>query len=199
MPAFLRRVKETPRYTLYEAETGGYAAFAAVTGSKRIGSPSSLLFENRSWLLSADPAAGRFIRYAYPAGNGRAAEQGSVALAESPGRPGCPGGGTISQDRVLPGRIDLQVECQERSTLVLKTTYHPNWHVTIDGREERSYMVSPSYIGLDVPSGPHQIRADYRSPAYKTALLLLGACTLLATIWFRRRLARLDAILSQRP
>ena len=194
MPAFLHRIKETPRYTLYQAETGGYAEFAAVTGLKRIGSQSSLFFENRTWLSSADPAAGRFIRYAYPAGNGGSGEQGSGALPESPGRPGCPGGGTISQERVLPGRIDLRVECPQSATLVLKVTYHPNWRVTIDGQEERSFMVSPSYIGLDVPSGPHQIRAEYRSPVYKTALLLLGACALVATIWFRRRFAGLEAL-----
>jgi hypothetical protein len=53
-------------------------------------------------------------------------------------------------------------------------------------------MVSPSFIGLNVPAGPHQITAEYRSPAYKTALLLLGACALVAIVWFRRRLSALS-------
>ena len=95
---------------------------------------------------------------------------------------------------MLPGRIDLQVECQQAATLVLKVTYHPNWQVVIDGQRVRPFMVSPSFIGVAVPAGRHRIRAEYRSPTYKTVLLLLGACTLVATVSCRRRLASLDSI-----
>lgn len=189
MPTFLRRAKDTPRYSLYLAETKGYGQFGTVTGAKGVGSQLNLFSQNRSWLSSADPASGRFIRYEYPASSG---EMGGPAIQ------GCPGGGTIREERVLPGRIDLRVECQEPSTLVLKITYHPNWRVTIDGREMRPFMVSPSFIGVVVPGGPHDVQAEYRSPVYKSVLLLLGACILLATIWLRRRFTRLDAILSSR-
>src|SRR5206468_479431 len=126
MPAFLRRIKETPRYSLYQAETSGYAQFAALNGTNSISSQSSLFSQNRNWLLSTEPAAGRFIRYDSPADRGG---------SESPVKPGCPGGGTISEERVLPGRIDLRVECQQAATLVLKVTYHPNWRIAIDGHE----------------------------------------------------------------
>lgn len=190
MPAWLRRVKETPRYILYRMETGGYAEFAAAATVESIKTQSSLFFRNRDWLLSADPAAGRFIRYDYPVGKGA-----PVSIQTS----GCASAGTISEEQVLPGSIDFRVECQEGSTLVLKTTYHPNWRVTIDGREQRIFMISPSFIGVDVPAGLHHVRARYRSPAYKTALLLLSACTLLATVCLRRWFARLDAVLSSRP
>jgi len=78
-------------------------------------------------------------------------------------------------------------------------TYHPNWQVTIDGRSEQPFMVSPSFIGLYVPPGSHQVRAEYRSPTYKTALLLLGLGALLATIRFRRSFARIDSAVSSRP
>jgi len=187
VPAFLRPAKVTPRYTLYRAETSGYGQFAASTEPISIVSQSSLFFRNRSWLLSAEPAAGRFIRYEYPARTDRSA--GSAG-------PECSRGGKIVEGRVLPGRIDLEVECQQASTLVLKVTYHPNWHVTIDDRRVKHFMVSPSFIGLEVPSGLHHIRAEYRSPRYKLVLLFSGVATLLATIVFRRRFARLDALLS---
>ncbi len=190
MPAFLRRIKETPRYTLYGAETSGYAEFAAVTKAKGIDSQSSLFVQNRSWLLSAEPGAGRFMRYEYPVEGGGSG---------GPWNPACPGGGTINKEQVMPGRFDLRVECQETSTLVLKVTYHPNWRVALDGREVQAFMVSPSFIGLEVPAGVHHVRAEYRSPAYKTAPLFLGACTLFATIWFRRRFAWLDTILFPKP
>ncbi len=195
MPAFLHRIKETARYTLYQAPTSGYGEFVTVNRTNSISSQSSLFSQNRDWLLSAEPAAGRFIRWNYPVGSDRSEGTAEVAAPATPGQPGCPGGGKISEERVLPGRIDVRVECRDLSTLVLKVTYHPNWRVTIDGRRQRPFMVSPSFIGVDVPAGVHQIRAEYHSPTYKTALLLLGVCTLLATIWFRRRFARLDAAL----
>lgn len=198
MPEFLRRIKETPRYVLYQADTSGSAMFATVTDTKKIGSQSDLFARNLSWLTSGGPALGRFLRYDYPEGGGESGAGQNTGGVSPSDRPGCPGGGKITEERVLPGRIDLRVECPEAAPLVLKVTYHPNWRVTIDGREERTYMVSPSFIGVDVPAGLHQIRAEYRSPAYKTVLLLLGACTLLAIVCFRPWLARLDALLASR-
>jgi hypothetical protein len=190
MPAFLGRIKPTSRYILYRAETSGYAQFARVIDPMSMTSQSSLFSRNRDWLLSADPAAGRFIRYDYPDGKGRS--EGGLSS-------GCAGAGMITEERVQPGRLDLRVQCAEAATLVLKMTFHPNWRVTIDGRRQPAFMVSPSFIGVNVPAGLHQLRAEYRSPLYKTALLLLGACTLLAAIWFRRQFARLDAALSSGP
>ena len=193
MPTFLRRIKETSRYILYEAETSGYAQFAAVSGINRIGSQSTLFSRNQSWMLGTDPAAGRFIRYEYPAGSAGPGGAAEGIASQAPDRPRCLAAGKIREERVLPGRIDVRVECPEDSTLVLKVTYHPNWRIVIDGKQVRSFMVSPSFIGLDVPAGGHQVRVEYRSPVYKTALLLLGACVLLATILLRRRLAVMSA------
>jgi len=198
MATFLRPIKATSKHTLYRAQTSGYARFVAVSGIERINSQSDLFLRNRGWFLSPDPAAGRFIRYEYPAGRGGSEAQTDKATSASAGGPACAGGGRISEERVLPGRIDLRVECQEAATLAVKVTYHPNWHVAIDGQQVQSFMLSPSLIGLAVPGGPHHISAEYRSPWYKSALLLLGAFTLIAAIWFRRRFARIDASLCLR-
>lgn len=200
MPQFLRPIKETPGYTLYQAETGGYAGFASITGTRRIDSQSSLFVKNRDWLLGNESAAGRFVRYDYPAGSGQTGTREEVA--EPSGPQSCrsdSGDGTIREEEVRPGRLDLRVECPMASTLVLRVTYHPSWQVTIDGRSEQPFMISPSFIGIYVPPGSHQIRAEYRSPTYKTALLLLGLAALLATIRFRRSLAQLDSAVASRP
>ncbi|HEX9443715.1 MAG TPA: hypothetical protein VGA73_06325, partial [Candidatus Binatia bacterium] len=101
--------------------------------------------------------------------------------------PACPGG-RISERRVLPGRIDLEAECADPSTLVLKMTFHPNWRVAVDGRETPTFMLSPSLIGFDLPAGSHRIEAEYHASPLKTPLLILGALTLLAVFVFRRRL-----------
>jgi hypothetical protein len=191
-PPFLRPVLQADRYVLYEADAWGYARFAGVTGRQPVGSQSNLFAKNRSWFLSAEPAAGRYIRHDYPRRDDRTA-----SLMDAAGSPdasaGCQGRAWIAEERVLPGRIDLRVDCPEAATLVLKTTFHPNWRVSIDGRRARPFMVSPSYLGVSVPAGPHQVRAEYRSPAYKTLLLLVGTGVLAAAIRLRRRFSRLDA------
>ena len=75
-------------------------------------------------------------------------------------------------------------------------TYRPNWQVSVDGREVQSFMLSPSFIGLDLPAGAHQVRAEYRASPLKTGLLTVGGAALLAVICFRRRLRKLEALFS---
>src|SRR5439155_9816942 len=145
---FLRPIKETRRYILYRAETSGYAQFATVSRVDGVGSQPTLFSRNRQWLAGADPGAGRFLRYDYPGGSA-----GSAGAEPGQSPAGCLAAGDITEKRVLPARIDLEVKCPEASTVVLKATYHPNWHVAIDGQDVRPFMVSPSFIGLVVPAG----------------------------------------------
>ncbi len=190
MPSFLRPIKATPRYALYEAETGGYAKFITIHEVKKASSQLSLFNDNRNWMTSKNPEEGKFIRYDYPARS-----DGAEAAATR----GHSGGGSITEERVLPGRMDLRVHCQEAATLVLKMTYHPNWRITIDGQTVQTFMVSPSFIGLEIPAGTHSVRAEYRSPVYKSILLIFGACTLGVTICLRRLFSSVDAHISARP
>jgi hypothetical protein len=192
LPGFLRRIKETPRYVLYEAPTSGYAQFASVSATVADRSQSILFAENRTWLASGDPGASRYVKHDFPDGAWRGGG-GAEGATRGPGSARCVEGGEITEELVRPGRLDLQVECAEASTLVLKMTYHPNWRVAVDGSEVPTFMISPSFIGVDVPGGRHQLRAEYRSSRSKTALLALGACTLVLAVVFRRRLARLGA------
>src|SRR5262249_26533638 len=97
------------------------------------------------------------------------------------------------------GRIDLRTECPTPSTLVLKVTYHPNWRVTVDGRVATAFMVSPSFIGVSLPAGSHQVRAEYRSGMLKTILMVLSGASLLAVIACRRRFEHLETLWARRP
>jgi len=49
-------------------------------------------------------------------------------------------------------------------------------------------MLSPSYIGLNVPPGDHFVTLEYRSTPLKTPLFALGALVLLALVLARRDL-----------
>jgi hypothetical protein len=188
-PAFLRPIKETGRYVLYEAPTSGYAEFAAIARRSSPASQAALFTESRSWFQGPDPAAGRFIRYDYPHGAGSAsADAGQLSAG-----PRCPDG-KVRDERVGEGRIELRAECPVASTLVLKVTYHPNWRVTVDGRDAPTFMVSPSFIGVGLPPGGHDVRAEYRSGLLKNFLVILAGLTVVAVILFRRRLARIETL-----
>jgi hypothetical protein len=187
MPGFLRPLARTPRYTLYEAPTTGIAEYVAIGDRRAVSSQASLFPQNRAWLASRDVAAKRFIRWDYPASTDR-------SLGEA--KDGCPDGAT-SYERVQPSRVDLIVQCRTSGTLVIKVTYHPNWIVTVDGAPAATFMLSPSYLGVELPPGQHFVAAEYRSTPAKTPLLLVGALGLLsATLggwWLERRRGRRSA------
>jgi hypothetical protein len=185
--SFLRPIKETRRYTLYRTETDGYAGYVTVSGRRRPSSQSNLFFQNRDWIQSIDPGAGRFFRYDYPPRRG--ANAAATQPVSANGTPPC-AGEKIREENVLPGRFDLRSECAAATTVVLKTAYHPNWRVAVDGREVEAFMISPSFIGFELPAGAHQIRAEYRAGPLKALLLILGACTIASLLAFRRRFER---------
>jgi len=183
VPWFLTAIKSTRAYTLYRADTTGYTTFARVTN---VAVPATsvaqaqdfILRKQAEWLYSSDAATGTYWRWDY-AGGGTA-----PARADS----GAPESGEILNEKVGADRIVVHANCIGPSNLIFKVTYHPNWHVTVDGREQPTFMASPSYLGVAVPPGRHEIAAEYRSSLLKKLLLLLGACVVVGMIWCRRLL-----------
>jgi hypothetical protein len=88
----------------------------------------------------------------------------------------------MSYERVLPARIELIASCSTDATLALKVTYHPNWVVSVDGRPQETFMLSPAILGTSLPAGRHFVIAEYRSTPQKAPLLALGALALGLTV-----------------
>jgi uncharacterized membrane protein YfhO len=109
-----------------------------------------------------------------------------------PGRftptPGCADGGRTLEERLESQRVSVTVQCPNASALVLKMSYHPNWKVRVDGVATPTYMVSPSFIGMDMPLGKHEVVAEYVPTPSKVPLLTLAALVLVLAILFRERL-----------
>ena len=102
--------------------------------------------------------------------------------------PGCPAGGKTLFEAGDQDSLLLVVECPTAADLMLKVTYHPNWTVTVDGQPTSTFMVSPSYVGIRLPAGKHQVEATYRATPSKVPLLAAGLLLLAVAIVFRRRL-----------
>ena len=78
------------------------------------------------------------------------------------------------------------LECPAAAMLVLKTTYHPNWRARVDDQPTGTFMVSPSYIALNVPAGRHHVVAQYTMAGGKRWLLALGLFTVIGLFIGRR-------------
>jgi hypothetical protein len=170
--AGLAPIVSTPKYVLYRAPGGGYAEYAGVARTETPSSQLDLFERARAWLRGGAATSWQFARYGYLQ---RAPAEGSVPIGDCP-RPG------ISYARAQSSQFDVLASCESDSAMVLKVTYHPNWHVTVDGSEVATFMVSPSYLAFALPAGQHFITAEYRSAPLKDPLFFLGVAAALGAI-----------------
>ncbi len=192
LPDFLTPLATTPRYALYRAPSSGAAMFASSTVRRSMPDKFALFYANREWLLGASMPARAFIRWDYPSLD---------QLVPGAAVPRCTNG-TIANEQREPARVAFDTSCPTGSTVVIKTTYHPNWRVTVDGVERTTFMASPSFIGVDVPAGDHRVIAEYHSSSLRTVLIAIGIASLVVfvvvrryapRVWRRRAAARTDA------
>ncbi|HUY27843.1 MAG TPA: hypothetical protein VMV27_10530 [Candidatus Binataceae bacterium] len=172
LPAFLRPILVTRRYILYQADSGGFTQLGQITQVAAMGSDLQLFVRNQGWLKSTDPERGRFTAFVRDPARER-------SLIESPPTAAL---GTVEDEAITPDLMRARVNAAVPALLVFKMTYHPNWHVTVDGSPARTLMVSPSYLGVPVAAGVHEVAAEYRSSPLKNVLLAIGIVTLVAVI-----------------
>ena len=182
LPVVFAVLLDTPRYVLYAAPGGGYAQYIGIARRERFGTQADLFAAERSFVRAGGFSADSFVRYDYR-------DAGALAGDVVP-IPSCPDGQILSE-RARAARFDLVAQCDAVSAIVLKVTYHPNWHVTIDGHEVATYMTSPSYVGFDVPAGRHVIVAAYRSLGLKSVLFGIAVAILIGLAIASRRPWRL--------
>jgi hypothetical protein len=171
-------IVSTPKYVLYRAPGGGYAEYAAISRSETTTTQLDWFDRARAWLRGGSATTWQFARYAYR--EPRPLDL-PVPIADC-ARP------AISYERAQSGRYDILASCATDSAMVLKVTYHPNWHVTVDDHAVATFMVSPSYLAFALPAGQHFITAEYRSAPLKDPLFFLGAAAALGAIVSRVRL-----------
>ena len=104
--------------------------------------------------------------------------------------PGCPDGGQTNFSVFHPGRFNLVVACPADSTLIIKTTFHPNWHVTVDGVEVPTSWCRRRTSAISMPAGTHQVEAVYQATPVKTPLFIAGVGMLGLLLFVRGRLDR---------
>ena len=81
------------------------------------------------------------------------------------------------------GRFAGTVTASRPAWVMLKESYYPHWRATVDGKPVKTAMLAPSFVGVPVPAGTHQVVFQYHSESSYPALFALGALTLLGLIF----------------
>ncbi|MBL0172156.1 MAG: YfhO family protein [Gemmatimonadaceae bacterium] len=180
VPPFFQNVLRNGHYAVWRVPTTGIAQYVEITARRPARTQRELYIGASDWFVSAAPGAHQVTRWDYPSSL-------TPAVPFTP-TPRCADGGRTSEERVTSQRVSFTAECATAGAVVLKISYHPNWHVQVDGVEALTYMVSPSFIGVDVPAGRHRIEARYVPTRSKVPLLVLALIVLTAAVTQRRHL-----------
>ncbi len=192
-PEFVRPVQTFGRHRLYQVTTSGYfdlvGTDVAFTGKQDDFYPAAFAWLN-SQLLPGKQHPALFLEAA-PPGQGLSLlplSQAGQIMPQFSLAPEWPRGRILSE--VVESDAYLaEVEVARESTLLLKVTYHPNWRAYVDNVEAEPMMVMPSFIGVRVAPGFHQVRLEYRPGPLRGILLAVGLLAVLLILWTERRQA----------
>jgi hypothetical protein len=178
-------VRTQGRWQLWSVPTSGYLRVVDTTPAIQA-DRTNIGQRTASFLASELPAQGLVPVIAFAGGKG--APPTDPTYARLPGA-----AGTVTNPYEVPdqGVFGGDVEVNRPSVVMLKSTFDPGWHVTVDGKPAGTQMLAPSFVGVAVSPGKHRIEFHYEPYRYYWVLLTIGGLTLLALALIPRYGARL--------
>jgi hypothetical protein len=183
-------------YALWQVATGGY--MGVVDAVDPIVSNVEGLGNAMSPFLRSD----LFSRSRYPllqlphTPSGRPTTTAYAALDGPPGT-------VLSQlGDAASGRFRAQVDARRASYVVLRQSWHPRWHATVDGHPVTAVPIAPSFVAVPVGPGRHVVGFDYYPWRTEWLVLegLLGLVALHLTVtWLQSRRGSVQRRLPQIP
>jgi len=96
-----------------------------------------------------------------------------------------------------PGQVVREAQSGERylaevrmarpGMVLFKMTWYPRWLALVDGKPRSTAILSPGFIGVPVPSGPHNLLMSYEPGFGKLWLALAGLLFAAAAAWAEQR------------
>ena len=137
-------------------------------------------------------AQGRFPRVAWRHGPDSAVSRPAVTWQDvsRPADPAGPPLGRVLESGREEGAYQARVDVFESATVLFRMSYHPGWQAHVDGDEADVIMLAPSYMGIPVSPGQHDVVLTYRPSRAASPLRWLGLLVVLGTWLGERRWAR---------
>ena len=186
-------VRTQGRWQLWSIPTTGYLQVVDTTPAIEA-DRTNIRQRTASFLSSPFPARGQIPVIAFAGGT--AAPPTDPTYASLPGKPGAV---TVQHDRPDDGVFGGEVDVKRPSVVMLKATFDPGWHVTVDGKPAKTQMLAPSFVGVAVGPGKHRVEFHYVTYGYYWLLLTIGALTLLGLALIPRYAARRSARRKRTP
>ena len=185
-PDFVQPVGDFGQHRLYQVATTGYfdlvGSDAAFVRDGDGGDEGDFYSAASHWLASDLPRVKQHPTVFLKGETGDYEQLFSLSQAEVviplESFPLEPSRGRVISEAIGSNVYQAGVEVERESMLMLKATYHPNWHAIVDGVEADTVMIMPSYIGVRVSPGVHQIRLEYQPRPLRGSLLIIGLLTL---------------------
>lgn len=189
VPQFYKPLGDFGRHRLYRVETTGYLD---LVGSDQpfAGSKSDVFPAASSWLVS-DLVGAKQHPTVFLGSTGDAQlyplSQATQIISHIRAAPATDRGRILSE-AVESNAYQAEVQVTRESLLMLKVTYHPNWHAYVDGAQVSTVMLMPSYVGVKITPGTHSVRFEYQPGPLRGLLMILGLLTLamIAVVEWRR-------------
>lgn len=161
------------RHRLWLVQTTGYLQVVDTAGIIEA-DRSDMATQVQPFLRSAAFHQGELATVAF---TGAAAAAPTLPVGATPDTPA--GTSTDLVVHTQDGFFAGNVTAFRAAAVVLKATYDPRWHVTVDGNAVTPYMVAPGFVAVSVPPGRHSVVFEYVAYSHYPLLLAIGGLTLL--------------------
>ncbi len=191
-PVPARRLASAGSYSLFSVATTlagtGYLQVVDTQGSiteRR----TDVSVQSARFVDSSQAARGAYPTVAWAGGR-------APAPTLAPGAdPTSPPGRIVSEQLALDsGRAAATVVASRPAVVLLKESFDPGWHVSVDGRPAATEMLAPARVGVRIPAGRHRVVFFYEGYSWYPELFALAgttiACALVLPPVRRRRRRR---------
>ena len=170
VPATL--IASSGRHVLWLVATTGYLQVVDTAGVVEA-NRADVAAQMQPFLLSDAFRQGELATVAFA---GSPAATPTLPIASVPTN--APGSSVDIVDDPQDGYFAGDVDAVRTSAVMLKATFDPRWHVTVDGRPATPYMVVPGFVAVTVGPGRHAVVFTYVSYPNYGLLLGVGLMTL---------------------
>lgn len=97
-----------------------------------------------------------------------------------------PPAGAVLEQTAAPddGKFRGVVTARRPAVVLLKSSFHPRWHVTVDGKPATPEFVAPTFVGVKVSPGEHVVAFTYEPYPHYLVLFLLSVVAIAALVTF---------------